>query len=411
MGGCLRASRLKGMRITIPLPDLPKVKRGFKGRPRIKTETEKTEATRSEKRPQKKSQKKDRRSKRGFVSRPWQRVLAHDIGIDLGTANTLIHVRGEGIVINEPSVVAINRHTKDVIAIGAKAKQMIGKTPKGIVAARPLIDGVVSDFEITEQMLKYFIKKIHDMHSVLWSRPRIVVGLPSGITEVERRAVEEAARNAGARDIYLVEEPMAAAIGSGLNVKGSQGSMVVDIGGGTTEVAIIALGGIVVSRSLRLAGDELSEAIMQHLRDEFNLAIGETSAESIKMDIGSVYYEDSSKSMVVRGRSILSGLPHEITIAAEHVRAPLMKHVRPLVDAVRNTLEEAPPELVSDVMARGIYLTGGGALLKGLDKLIAQETRMPVKASPNALTAVVEGTGLILDDLSGYKEVLVALES
>lgn len=353
--------------------------------------------------------KKPARSKVSEVAsgKPWRRVWAHDIGIDLGTANTLVYVRGRGIVVNEPSVVAINRRDKNIIAIGRAAKDMIGKTPRGIVAARPLIDGVVSDFEITEQMLKHFVKEIHNNFSVFWPRPRMVIGLPSGVTEVERRAVEEAARNAGARAIYLVEEPIAAAIGSGLPVQEPSGSMVVDIGGGTTEVAVIALGGIVVSRSMRVAGDELSEAIMQHMRDEFNLAIGESTAERIKIEVGSVFYEEVSRSLLVRGRNILSGLPLEMTVTPEHVRAPLMKHVRPIVDTIRTTLEEAPPELVADIMARGITLTGGGALLRGLDKLITQETRMPVQAIENALTAVVQGTGQVLENLDELKNVLI----
>lgn len=332
---------------------------------------------------------------------------AHDIGVDLGTANTLVYVKGEGIVINEPSVVAINRRTKQAIAIGAEAKDMIGKTPKGIVAARPLVDGVVSDFEITEQMLKHFINRVHNESQVIWPHPRIVIGLPSGVTEVEKRAVEAAARNAGARATYLIEEPMAAAIGCRLPVREPSGSMVVDIGGGTTEVAIISLGGIVVSRSLRVAGDELSESIMQYLRDEFNLAVGEFTAEKIKLRIGSVYYEDKPRTLAVRGRNLLTGLPNEITISSEHVRNPLMKHIRPIVDSIRLTLEESPPELVADIMERGIILTGGGALLSGLADLISQETKIKVKVPKNALTAVVEGAGLVMDDLNSLKDVLV----
>jgi rod shape-determining protein MreB len=337
----------------------------------------------------------------------WRKVWAHDIGVDLGTANTLVYVRGRGIVIDEPSVVAINQRTKQVIAIGKPAKQMVGKTPQGVIAARPLIDGVVSDFEITEEMLKSFVARLHNEYSVMWPRPRMVIGLPSGVTEVEKRAVEEAARNAGARAIYLVEEPMAAAIGCGLPVKEPTGSMIVDIGGGTTEVAVIALGGIVVSRSLRIAGDELTEAVMQHLRDEFNLAIGESTAERIKLQIGGVGHENKSRKIVIRGRHLLTGLPQEMKLGGEHVRLPLMKNIRPIVEAVRMTLEEAPPELVGDIMQRGILLTGGGALLGGLDKLIAQETHMPVRVVPNALTAVVEGTGQVLEDLDSLKEVLI----
>lgn len=336
---------------------------------------------------------------------------AHDIGVDLGTANTLVYVKGEGIVINEPSVVALNKRSKQVIAIGSAAKAMIGKTPKGIVTTRPLIDGVVSDFEITEQMLKHFVNQVHGESHVLWPHPRIVIGLPSGVTEVEKRAVEAAARNAGARATYLIEEPMAAAIGCRLPVREPSGSMVVDIGGGTTEVAVIALGGIVVSRSLRVAGDELSESIMQYLRDEFNLAVGESTAEKIKLQIGSVYHEDKPRSINVRGRNMITGLPSEVSISSEHVRGSLMKHVRPIVEAIRTTLEEAPPELIADVMEQGIILTGGGALLGGLDRLVAQETKIKARVAKNALTAVAEGTGLVMDDLNSLKDVLVTTRS
>lgn len=341
------------------------------------------------------------------MTKKWRRVLSHDIGIDLGTANTLVHLRGEGIVINQPSVVAINQKTSQVIAIGEQAKDMIGKTPKGIIAARPLVDGVVSDFEITEEMLKHFVSQIHNDYSVIWPRPRMVIGLPSGITEVERRAVEHAALNAGAREIHLVEEPMAGAIGCGIDVLGSSGAMIVDIGGGTTEVAVIALGGIVVSRSLRVAGDELTEAVLQHIKDNFNLAIGEATAERIKCELGSVYPEESQRSMQIRGRNIITGLPQEITILAEHIRSVLLKQIRPIVEAVRTTIEEAPPELVADILGEGIILTGGGALLRGLDQLIIDETKVKTRSAPNALTAVVEGTGYILEDVEKFKPALI----
>lgn len=337
-------------------------------------------------------------------------ILAHDIGIDLGTANTLVYVRGHDIVINEPSVVAIHKRTKKVIAIGAKAKKMIGKTPKDIIAARPLVDGVVSDFEVTEQMLKYFIQKVHKQYTVLWNRPRVVVGLPSGVTEVEKRAVEEASRSAGARKTYLIEEPMAAAVGCRLPVKDASGSMVVDIGGGTTEVALLSLGGIVLSKSLRIAGDELSEAIMRLLREEFNLHIGETTAENIKIEIGSVYPQKKGKNMEVRGRNILSGLPQSITISSDNVRPTLAKQVRPIVEAVRNALEEAPPEIVADIYERGIVLAGGGALMKGLAELIEHDVRVKTRTAENALTAVVQGCGLVLDDLAEMQAVLLDLE-
>lgn len=339
-----------------------------------------------------------------------RRFWSHDIGIDLGTANTLVYVRGHGIVINEPSVVAVNRKTKQVLAIGSKAKKMVGRTPKDIIAARPLVDGVVSDFEVTEQMLKHFIGKIHKQFPVVWPRPRVVVGLPSGVTEVEKRAVEEAAHSAGARQAYLVEEPMAAAIGSRLPVKDARGSMVIDIGGGTTEVVVISLGGIVVSKSLRIAGDELSESIMQFMRNEYNLQIGESTAENAKIKIGSVYPQKKPKTMVIRGRNIVTGLPQEITVNSESLRIPLTKQVRPLVEAVKTTLEEAPPELVADIVKSGIIIAGGGALLKGLPELIRQETHVKTRAAENALTAVVEGAGLVLEDLDSLKDVLVTTQ-
>lgn len=335
-------------------------------------------------------------------------LLSHDIGIDLGTANTLVYVRGKGIVINEPSVVAINTRTKQVLAIGDEAKKMVGKTPASIVATRPLVDGVVSDFEVTEQMLKYFINKVHqETYSVL-PRPRVVVGIPSGVTEVEKRAVEDAATNAGARQTFLIEEPMAAAIGSRLPIQDAAGSMIVDIGGGTTEVAIISLGGIVASRSLRVAGDELSEDIIQYAREQFNLQIGERTAENIKISIGSAYAMTSSpKEVPMRGRDLVTGLPKEITVTPDQIRSALSKSVREIVEAVKITVEETPPELVADIMERGIFLAGGGALLKGLDALLARETKMPVHIAEDPLTAVARGTGLVLEDIDALKDVLV----
>lgn len=336
-----------------------------------------------------------------------RQLVAHDIAIDLGTANTLVTVEGRGLVVNEPSVVAINNRTKRIIAIGEKAKQMLGKTPKDIQAARPLNDGVVSDFEITEQMLNYFIGQIHKQHKVIWPRPRVIMCLPSGVTEVEQRAVEEAARSAGARKIYLIEEPMAAAIGCGLSVNDSSGSMVVDIGGGTTEVAIISLGGVAVLKSLRIAGDEMSESIMQFMRDEYSLQIGEQTAENLKMGTGAVYVHADPKLAKVRGRNIVTGLPQEIEINSDVLRIPLAKQVRPIVDAVKLTLEEAPAELVSDVMQKGIVVAGGGALIAGLDHLIKQETKIDTIIAENALTSVVEGAARVLSNLPVYKEVLL----
>ena len=334
-------------------------------------------------------------------------LLSHDIGIDLGTANTLVYVRGQGITINEPSVVAINTKTKQVLAIGDEAKKMVGKTPANIVATRPLVDGVVSDFEVTEQMLKYFINKVHKESYSIFPRPRVVVGIPSGVTEVEKRAVEDAATNAGARQTFLIEEPMAAAIGVRLPIQDAAGSMIVDIGGGTTEVAVISLGGIVASRSLRIAGDELSEDIIQYAREQFSLQIGERTAENIKIQIGSAYPLPGVKPVPMRGRDLITGLPKEILVEPEQIRAALAKSVREIVEAVKITIEETPPELVADIMDRGIVLAGGGALLKGLDKMIEHETRMPVHVADDPLTAVARGTGLVLEDLDSLKDILI----
>lgn len=342
--------------------------------------------------------------------RKFRRLWAHDIGIDLGTANTLVYVRGQGVVINEPSVVAINQKTRDILAIGSDAKDMIGKTPKDILAARPLVDGVVSDFEITEQMLQYFISQIHKQHPVLWQRPRVVIGIPSGVTEVEKRAVEKASSSAGARQTYLVEEPLAAAVGCRLPVTSSTGSMIVDIGGGTTEVAVVSLGGVVVSRSLRTAGDELIENVMQHLRDEFMLSIGERTAEKIKTTIGTAYPMPQAQTMPVRGRDLTTGLPKEVSVSSDQLRLALSKTVRTIVEAVKLTLEETPPELVSDIMEYGITLTGGGSILHNLDTLIAHETKMNVVVADEPLRSVVQGTGLILEDLTAYKSVLISME-
>lgn len=333
--------------------------------------------------------------------------FSHDIGIDLGTANTLVYVRGKGIVINEPSVVAINTRTNQVLAIGDEAKKMVGRTPASIVATRPLVDGVVSDFEVTEQMLKYFIDKVHKESFSIIPRPRVVIGIPSGVTEVEKRAVEDAATNAGARQTFLIEEPMAAAIGSRLPVQDAAGSMIVDIGGGTTEVAIVSLGGIVASRSLRIAGDELSDDIIQYAREEFNLQIGERTAENIKIAVGSAYPLQGVKDVPMRGRDLVTGLPKEIMVTPEQIRLALAKSVREIVEAVKITIEETPPELVADIMDRGIFLAGGGALLKGLDIMLHKETKMPVHVSDDPLTAVARGTGLVLEDIDALKDILV----
>ena len=336
--------------------------------------------------------------------------FSKDIGIDLGTANTLVYVRGKGIIINEPSVVAINTKTKQILAIGNEAKRMVGKTPGHIVAIRPLTDGVISDFEITEQMLKYFIDKVHQQMFSFLSRPQVVIGIPSGVTEVEKRAVQDATLNAGARAAFLIEEPMAAAIGARLPVQDASGSMIVDIGGGTSEIAVLSLGGIVVSRSLRIAGDEMNENIVQFARDEFNLLLGERTAEEVKIKIGSVYPLAEKMEARMRGRDLISGLPKEVIVNDEQVRIALSRSVRTIVNSIRQTIEETPPELIADIMQRGIVLAGGGALLRGLDQLITRETQIPTYVTDDPLTAVVRGTGVVLEDLDALREVLVLTE-
>jgi rod shape-determining protein MreB and related proteins len=333
--------------------------------------------------------------------------LSKDIGIDLGTANTLVYVRGSGIVINEPSVVAVNKKTGQVLAIGKEAKRMVGKTPGHIVATRPLVDGVVSDFEITEQMLKYFIDKVHKGSFTLFPRPRVVVGIPSQVTEVEKRAVIDATMNAGAREAYLIDEPMAAAIGARLPVQEASGNMVVDIGGGTTDIAIISLGGIVVSRNLRIAGDEMNEDIIRYSRDEFNLLIGEKTAEDVKIAIGSASPQKEKMQMEVRGRDLVTGLPKAINMTDEHARIALSRSIRIIINNIKTAIEETPPELLSDIMQRGIILAGGGSLIRGLDRIIADQTEMPVRMMEDPLTAVVRGTGIVLEDIETLRDVLV----
>jgi rod shape-determining protein MreB len=337
--------------------------------------------------------------------------LSHDVGIDLGTANTLVYVKGKGIVINEPSVVALNKKTGKILAIGKEAKKMVGKTPGHIIATRPLVDGVVSDFEVTEQMLKYFIDKVHQQSFALFPRPRVVVGVPSGVTEVEKKAVIDATISAGAREAYLIEEPMAAAIGVRLPVQEAAGNMIVDIGGGTTEVAVISLGGIVASRSLRVAGDELSENIIQFARDEFNLLLGEKTAEEIKITIGSAYPLEEKLEMTMRGRDLVTGLPKEVVITDEHARKALSRSVKILVENIKATIEETPPELVADIMSKGIILVGGGGMLKGLDKLVSEQTKMPVKVADDPLTAVARGAGIVLENIDELSEVLVSMKN
>lgn len=333
--------------------------------------------------------------------------FSKDIGIDLGTANTLVYVGGKGIVINEPSVVAVNKKTGQVLAIGREAKKMVGKTPGHIVATRPLVDGVVSDFEITEQMLKYFIDKVHRDGFTLFPRPRVVIGIPSDVTEVEKRAVIDATMNAGAREVYLIDEPMAAAIGARLPVQDAAGNMIVDIGGGTTDIAVISLGGVVTSRNLRIAGDEMNEDIIRYCRDEFNLLIGEKTAEDAKIAIGSACPQKDKMQMSIRGRDLVTGLPKEIIINDEQVREALSRSIRIIVNNVKSTIEETPPELLADIMQRGIILAGGGSLIRGLDILVANQTDMPVRMMEDPLTAVVRGTGIVLEDLESLKEVLI----
>jgi rod shape-determining protein MreB len=337
-------------------------------------------------------------------------LFSQDIGIDLGTANTLVYVRGKGIVINEPSVVAVNKNTNQVLAIGSEAKRMVGRTPGHIVATRPLVDGVISDFEVTEQMLKYFIEKVHKETFTFFPRPRVVIGIPSGVTEVEKRAVVDAATNAGARQTFLIEEPMAAAMGARLPVQDPAGNMIVDIGGGTTEVAVISLGGIVESRSLRIAGDELNENIMQYAREEFNLLLGERTAEEVKISIGSAYPLKEPLETTMQGRDLITGLPKEVRIMDEQVRQALSRSIQILVNNIKGTVEDTPPELVADIFRRGIVLAGGGALLRGLDRLIAEQTQMPVRVADDPLTAVVRGCGIVLEDLDSLQDVLVTTQ-
>lgn len=336
--------------------------------------------------------------------------FSKDIGIDLGTANTLVYVRGKGIVINEPSVVAVNQKTGQIVAIGQEAKRMVGRTPAQIVATRPLVAGVVSDFEVTEEMLKYFFRKVHDETHAMFARPRVVIGIPSGVTEVEKRAVEDAAKNAGAREVYLVEEPMAAAIGVRLPIQDAVGSMIVDIGGGTSDIAVISLGGIVVSKNLRIAGDKLNDDIIRFAREEFKLLIGERTAEDIKIAIGSACELSEPLEATMRGRDLVSGLPKEFVVDDGDIRRAMRHSINVLVNTIKSAVEETPPELVADIMHRGIMLVGGGSLLRSLDRLIQEETKIPVKVAEDPLTAVVRGTGIILEDVDSLKEVLVSTE-
>ncbi len=336
-------------------------------------------------------------------------LFSHDVGIDLGTANTLVMVRGRGVVIDEPSVVAIDKISKRILAIGAEAKRMVGRTPANIVAIRPLKDGVISDFEVTERMLHYFIRSVHARFNLGIPRPRVVIGIPSGVTEVEKRAVHDAALNAGARAAFLVEEPMAAAIGSGLPVMEPHGCMIVDIGGGTTEVAVIALGGIVVSTSIRVAGDEMDQEIMGYARQVHNMLIGERMSEEIKIQAGSAFPMDEEETVEIRGRDLATGLPKSVEVSTVELRDALSGSISAIVEAVRSTIEITPPELVADLMYRGIALAGGGALLRGLDRRLAQETKFPVYVADDPLSSVVRGTGEMLEEAEMLMKVQASL--
>ena len=333
-------------------------------------------------------------------------LFSNDMAIDLGTANTLVYVRGEGIVLNEPSIVAIHQADNTVLAVGKEAKAMLGRTPGNIVAIRPLKDGVIADFDVTEKMLGYFIRRVHRRRALV--RPRIVIGVPSGITQVEKRAVRDSAMQAGAREVYLIWEPMAAAIGAGMPIIEPGGNMVVDIGGGTTEVAVISLSGIVYSRSVRIAGDEMDEAIVQYIRKNYNLLVGERRAEEIKIRLGSAYATGGERrTMEVKGRDLIDGIPKTIVIGDDEIRESLREPIMTIVDAVRTALERTPPELAADIVDKGIVLTGGGALLKGLDQLLRQETNLPITVAEDPLSCVALGTGKVLDELDLLKKVAI----
>ena len=332
------------------------------------------------------------------------KIFSEDIAIDLGTANSEVYVGGRGIVIQEPSVVAINQKTGQVLAIGLEAKKMVGRTPGHIVATRPLRSGVISDFEVTEQMLRYFIEKARKRK---WIAPRVIVGVPCGVTEVEKKAVIDAAKSAGAREVFLIEEPMAAAIGARLPVQEAGGNFIVDIGGGTAEVAIISLGGIVLAKSLRIAGDKLNEDIIRFAQEEYKLLIGERTAEVIKIGIGSVFPLKEKRELPMRGRNLVTGLPEEILVSDEDIRRAMEKSVRQIITEIKTAIEETPPELLADIMASGIYLSGGGALLRGLDTLVQRETKIPTKIIEDPMTAVVRGAGMVLEELDKLHEILV----
>jgi rod shape-determining protein MreB len=336
-------------------------------------------------------------------------LFSNDMGIDLGTATTLVFVKGEGVVLCEPSVVAIERGTSHVLAVGDEAKRMLGRTPGNIIAIRPMKDGVISDFEITEAMLRYFIKKVH--HRKVLVRPRIVIAIPSGITEVEKRAVKDSAERAGARDVFLVEEPIAAAIGVGLPIQEPIGNMIIDIGGGTTEIAVISLCGTVFSKSIRIGGDEMNEAVIEYLKKTYNLMVGERTAEDIKIKIGSAYPLEEEMSMEVKGRDLVAGLPKTVTITSEEIRESLQEPLRAILESIKISLERTPPELAADLIDHGIVMAGGGSLLRGLDKLISEETGLPVHVTDDPVTAVANGTGVVLSEIQYLKKVTVPVKT
>lgn len=335
------------------------------------------------------------------------KLFSQDIGIDLGTANTLVYLAGHGIIINEPSVVALNQKTGRVVAVGTDARQMIGRTPPHISVIRPLINGVISDFEVTEEMLAYFIKKAQSLAGNKFLRPRVIIGVPSGITNVERRAVRDAASNAGAREVHIIESPVAAAIGIRLPIYEPVGNMIIDIGGGTTDIAVISLGGIVSSKNLHVAGDKLNDNIMGYVRDEFKILLGEKTAEEIKVAIGSVDEKGEPMEAPIRGRDLVTGLPREVTITDRDIREAIGDSIEVFINAVRETLETTPPEIVADVMHRGIILVGGGSLLVGLDKLLYSQLHIPIHLAEDPLTAVVRGSGIILENIDLYRDLLL----
>jgi rod shape-determining protein MreB len=336
-------------------------------------------------------------------------LFSNDMGIDLGTATTLVFVKGEGVVLCEPSVVAIERGTSHVLAVGEEAKRMLGRTPGNIIAIRPMKDGVISDFEITEAMLRYFIKKVH--HRRVLVRPRIVIAIPSGITEVEKRAVKDSAERAGAREVFLIEEPIAAAIGVGLPIQEPVGNMIIDIGGGTTEIAVISLAGTVFSKSIRIGGDEMNEAVIEYLKKTYNLLVGERTAEEIKIKIGSAYPLEEEMSMEVKGRDLVAGLPKIVTITSEEIRESLQEPLRAILEVTKISLERTPPELAADLIEHGIVMAGGGSLLRGLDKLISEETGLPVHITDDPVTAVANGTGRVLSEIAYLKKVTVSVKT